>query len=196
MKELFFLYLSEILFFINYNYFLAIFFYFIFLFIYSSLSLPGLLIFFVISGYLFGVYFGFLISIISITLGSFVFYIVSKLFFKNYLYKYFRKYTKNINKFISVSTIEYLIIFRMIPGPPLMVQNFILSSLNISKKIFIFSSLIGFIPYVFISNYFGNKINNIQKIKDITTSDIITWDLLIFILLIIILLILRIRFKK
>ena len=109
------------------NYFVSILFFFFFLFCYSAISLPGLIIFISISGYLFGMYYGFVISILSITFGSLVFFFLSKTFFKYFFIQYYEKYAQNINKYISNSSIEYLIIFRLVPGLPLMVQNIILS---------------------------------------------------------------------
>ena len=135
--------------------------------------MPGLIFFVALSGYLFGIYYSFVISLIAISLGSLIFFIVSKLLFKNFFLKKYKKYTKNINKFISKSTIEYLIIFRMIGFFPLILQNIILSLLNISIPKFIIASLLGFTPIIFISVYVGNKIKNIQLIKELSSSDIL-----------------------
>ena len=102
----------------------------------------------------------------------------------------------NIDNYISKSTLEYLIIFRMIPGLPLLLQNIILSLLNISIYKFIIISLIGFSPIIFATVFIGNKIKDIQLIKELTTSDLLTWDFLFFIFLIVFMLFLRIKFKK
>ena len=141
-------------------------------------------------------YYGFVISILSITFGSLVFFILSKTFFKYNFIQYYEKYSQNINKYISNSSIEYLIIFRLIPGPPLMLQNIILSLLDIPICQFLLSSFLGFMPVVFISVFIGNKIMDVQLIKEITSKDIFTWDFILFISLLLLLLILRIKSKK
>ena len=161
------------------------------------LSLPGLIIFICISGYLFNIYFGYFISTISITFGSLIFFLLSKFFFNNHFVNLFHKYTSNINRYISKSKTEYLIVFRMIPGPPLMVQNVILSLLDISILKFIISTFLGFSPLILFCVYIGTNINYIQSIKEISTKDIIFSRDFIFILLIIILIIFfRIKIKQ
>ncbi len=194
--DFFLSFLQTILLYSQDNYFVSILFFFFFLFCYSAISLPGLIILISISGYLFGMYYGFVISILSITFGSLVFFFLSKTFFKYFFIKYYEKYAQNINKYISNSSIEYLIIFRLIPGPPLMLQNIILSLLDIPIYKFLLSSFFGFIPIVFISVFIGNKIMDVQLIKEITSKDIFTWDFILFISLLLLLLILRIKFKK
>ena len=189
-------FLETILLYSQDNYFVSILFFFFFLFCYSAISLPGLIIFISISGYLFGMYYGFVISILSITFGSLVFFFLSKTFFKYFFIQYYEKYAQNINKYISNSSIEYLIIFRLMPGPPLMLQNIILSLLDIPIYKFLLSSFLGFIPVVFISVFIGNKIMDVQLIKEITSKDIFTWDFVLFVSLLLLLLILRIKSKK
>ena len=194
--EFFFSLLQDILLYSQVNYFISILFFFLFLLCYSVFSLPGLLIFTSMSGYLFGIYYGFIISILSLTFGSLVFFILSKILFKYFFIKYYEKYAQNINKYISNSTVEYLIIFRLVPGPPLMVQNMILSLLDISIFKFLLSTFIGSTPIILTSVIIGNKIKNIQLIKEISSQDFFTWDILLIISALILFLILKIKFKK
>tara|TARA_B110000438_G_scaffold285204_1_gene315027 strand:+ start:464 stop:1060 length:597 start_codon:yes stop_codon:yes gene_type:complete len=178
------------------NYYLSIFLFFIFLTVYNALSVPGSIIFMASTGYFLGIYIGFLISLLSIVLGSLIFFLVSKFFLKKIFPKIYFKYSNKITKYISNSSFEYLIIFRMIPGPPLMLQNFCLSVLNINIYKFILSSIIGFSPIVFITTYFGNKLNSVEKLKEIKISQILSLDFLIFLALLFILLLLRIIYKN
>ena len=59
----------------NYNFSILIF--FVFLLFYNTFSIPGNLIFVVSTGYFFGIYIGYIISILSIVLGSLIFFTVS-----------------------------------------------------------------------------------------------------------------------
>ena len=77
-----------------------------------------------------------------------------------------------------------------------MLQNIILSLLDIPICKFLLSSFLGFMPVVFISVFIGNKIMDVQLIKEITSKDIFTWDFILFISLLLLLLILRIKSKK
>lgn len=191
-----FSYFNNFLLFTEQFYLRSYFIYFIFLFLYAAFSLPGFLIFAALSGYLYGAYYGYLISIISITLGSLVFFLISKKFFKYFFHKYYEKYSNNINKYIQQSSSEYLIIFRMIPGPPLGLQNFLLSLLNINISKFILITSIGFTPYIFASSFIGNKINNINLIKKLKFNDILSWDIILLIVILLIILSVRIKYKN
>ena len=178
----------------NYNFSILIF--FVFLLVYNTFSIPGNLIFVVSAGYFFGIYIGYIISILSIVLGSLIFFTVSKLFLKKLFTNIYDKYSTKINKYISNSSIEYLILFRMMPGPPLMIQNLCLSILNINPIKFILTSFIGFSPIIFVAVYFGSKIKSFESIKNITMNSILSRDFLIFVGLVIFFLSLRIIFKK
>ena len=108
------------------NYLLALISYFIFCLLFFFLSLPGGIIVTLSSGFFFGFYIGFLINIISITIGSLFFIILSKYFFVNYFNNYLLKYTDKLNKIIKKSSYEYLILIRLIFGIPLFVQNLLI----------------------------------------------------------------------
>ena len=181
---------------INTNFNFSIFIFFIFLLVYNMFSIPGNLIFVASAGYFFGIYIGYIISILSIVFGSFIFFTASKLLLKKIFINFYNKYSLKINWYISNSSIEYLIMFRMIPGPPLMIQNVCLSILKIHSFKFILTSFIGFSPIIFIAVYYGSKIKSYESIKNISMNSIISRDFLIFIALVIFFLSLRIVFKK
>ena len=84
----------------------------------------------------------------------------------------------------------------MIPGPPLILQNFCLSILNIKKTKFIFTSLIGFSPLVFTAVMIGNQINNIEKLKKISLRNIFSLDFMIIIIFLTLILVIHIIYKR
>ena len=181
---------------INANFNFSIIIFFVFLLVYNTFSIPGNLILVVSAGYFFGIYIGYIISILSIVLGSLIFFTFSKLFLKKLFTNIYDKYSTKINKYISNSSIEYLILFRMMPGPPLMMQNVFLSILKINSIKFILTSFIGFSPIIFVAVYFGSKIKSFESIKNITMNSILSRDFLIFVGFMIFFLCLRIIFKK
>ena len=74
--DLFFFILDFIKLKIQFNYFLSLFLFTLFLLIYNSISLPGNLIFMLSSGYFFGLYTGFIISILTLVFGSLIFFLL------------------------------------------------------------------------------------------------------------------------
>jgi len=104
--------------------------------------------------------------------------------------------SKKLSNFIKNSNYEYLIIFRILHGNPLFVQNLCISFLNISRWKLIISSFIGFTPTIIIVTYFGSKSRQIYDIKNINYADIFSIDFIFFIIVFILILILRIIYKN
>ena len=177
------------------NYLLALITYFIFCLLFFFLSLPGGIIVTLSSGFFFGFYIGFLINIISITIGSLFFIILSKYFLVNYFNNYLLKYTDKLNKIIKKSSYEYLILIRLIFGIPLFVQNLFISTLEISKFKFIVSSLIGFSPYFLIFSFVGDKISNLLEIKSLSIKNIFSIEIIVILIILVLILIFRIFYK-
>ncbi len=195
--------IDYILFFLNYiqtlidnNYFSALIIYFSFCLFFFFLSLPGGLIVTLSSGFFFGFYIGFLINIISIVFGSFVFTIISKYFLHNFFNIYLLKYIDKLNNLIKESSYEYLILIRIIFGVPLIIQNLFISTLEISKFKIILSSFIGFTPYALIFSFAGDKISSLIDLKNFTLNKIFSIELLIIILIFIGLIFIRIYLNK
>ena len=86
---------------IELNFIYALFLYFILTTIFFTLSLPGGLVVMISSGFLFGFYYGFIINIVSIVIGSYIFFIFIKYFFTNYFNKYLVNYNNKINGIIK-----------------------------------------------------------------------------------------------
>ena len=181
---------------IEHNYYFSLIILLSLMILYNSFSLPGNPIFMTSAGFLYGIGIGFFVSIIGIVLGSLIFYLFVSFLLKKIFPSFYNKYSSKAHSYLSDSTFEYLIIFRMIPGFPLIVQNLVLTILKIDKLKFIISSIIGFSPLVFAFVYFGKQLNNISKLKSFTFSDIFSLEILILIFLLILLISIRIVYVK
>lgn len=113
-------------------------------------------------GFIYGTWYGALISIIGISIGSIFAYSVSHHYGKPLLTKIIHK--KNISFFDKVSNygkIDYVVLLLyLIPGIPKDALAYICGVSKINLKKFIFLSTLGRIPGVIVSTYFGANINN------------------------------------
>jgi len=182
--------------FINNNYYYSFLLYFIISICFFTLSLPGGIIILISSGFFFGFLEGFIINILSISFGSLIFIIFSKTILNKLFQKYYNKFSDKLTDFVKNSSYEYLILLRLVIGPPLIFQNICISLLNISKTKILFSSVIGFTPTMLLFSYFGSYVSNLIELKTFTFSSIFSPEILIIIGLFIFLIILRIYFKK
>ena len=181
---------------IEHNYYFSLILYFLFLIFFFSLSLPGVTIVVLASGFFFGFIAGFIINIFSITVGSLIFIFISKTILKKLFNKYYKKYSSKLTNIIKDSSYEYLILFRLIIGPPLLIQNLCLSLLKISKFKFFLSTFIGFTPIMLFFSYIGSYFGNFIELKSISLSDILSKEFILILFIIIFFIILRIKFKK
>jgi len=182
--------------FINNNYYFSFLLYFIISICFFTLSLPGGIIILISSGFFFGFLEGFIINILSISFGSLIFIIFSKTILSKLFEKYYNKFSDKLTDFIKNSSYEYLILLRLIIGPPLIFQNICISLLNISKTKILISSVIGFTPIMLLFSYFGSYASNLMELKAFTFSSIFSPEILIIIGLFIFFIVLRIYFKK
>jgi uncharacterized membrane protein YdjX (TVP38/TMEM64 family) len=182
--------------FINNNYYSSFLLYFIISICFFTLSLPGGIIILISSGFFFGFLEGFIINILSISLGSLIFIIFSKTILSKLFEKYYNKFSDKLTDFVKNSSYEYLILLRLVIGPPLIFQNICISLLSISKTKILISSLIGFTPTMLLFSYLGSYASNLIELKAFTFSTIFSPEILITIGLFIFLIVLRIYFKK
>lgn len=196
MSEIIFEIIINLNTFINTHYFISFIIYFLFSIFFFTFSLPGGLIILLGSGFFFGFLSGFIINITSISLGSLIFITLSNTVLKKLFNQSYIKYSKKISGFISSSSYEYLILIRLIIGPPLIFQNLCISLLNISKIKILISSIIGFTPLMFIFSYSGNHISNIVELREFTLSKLISFEILLVLIFLITLTLLKIFFKR
>ena len=182
--------------FVSNNYFFSFLLYFIISICFFTLSLPGGMIISISSGFFFGFLEGFIINIISISFGSLIFIILSKTLLNKLFEKNYKKFSDQLSNFIKNSSYEYLILLRLVIGPPLIFQNICISLLNITKTKIFFSSVVGFTPYMLLFSYIGSYVSNLIELKSFTFSDIFSPEFLFIIGLLIFLVFLRIYFKK
>lgn len=178
------------------NYFFSFCVYFFISICFFTLSLPGGILLLLSSGFFFGFFQGFLINIFSISLGSFLFIYLSKSIFRKIFNKYYYKYSSQITNYIKSSSFEYLILMRLIIGPPLALQNICIAMLNISKFKVFFSTIIGFTPLMLLFSYLGNYTSSLIELKSITLIQIFSFEIFLLFGIIIIFIMFRIYFKK
>ncbi len=195
MLENFFLYINFINQNLENNYLIFFLIYFFSLIVFFSFSLPGGPILLIASGFFFGLYAGFFINIFSILIGSYFFVFFAKRFFKFFFDKLYLRFSNKLNKLIKRSSYEYLIIFRLLQGNPLFIQNLCLSFLDISKAKFIITSFIGFCPAIIIFTYFGSKIQQIYELRNVTFNDILSREVILILIILMLFLIFRIIYN-
>ena len=114
----------------------------------------------VAGGYIFGGFLGGIISLVGITLGSLMVYVISNNYGKPLVDKLMlKKEVKFFKKILEVGSKKIVtFMFFLIPGIPKDALTYVCGVSDISFRDFFIYSTIGRIPGIFISSYFGEKI--------------------------------------
>ena len=152
---------SDINIFISTNTILNIIYFFIFAVIWVSLLGFGTPIL-IMSGILFGQWLGTLISVISISVGALILYIIGSFFFRDLVKKILEKKFERYIELFRKNELYYFFIYRFVGGlgVPFCLQNLIPILFGMKKLNYFISSFFGFIPSFFITNTIGAGLNS------------------------------------
>ena len=155
---------SQINYSIGNNFYLNLFLFFIFAMIWVILLGFGSPIL-IMSGIFFGKWIGTLISLLSISIGALILYIIAKYFFRDFI-KHLLK--EKFNKYIFLfkkNEFYYFFAFRFVGGLgiPFGLQNILPVIFNISKTNYFIASILGFVPNFYIWNTIGSGINSVVE---------------------------------
>jgi uncharacterized membrane protein YdjX (TVP38/TMEM64 family) len=187
--------------FISANFLINIIYFFIFTVAWVALLGFGspILIF---SGILFGKWIGTIISIISISIGALILYIIANFFFRDMVKKILEQKFKKYIQLFQKNEFYYFFLYRFIGGlgAPFFLQNILPVLFDMKKKNYFFSSLFGFVPSFFVFNTIGAGLNNyIEKSENFSFLGLmllpeIYFPILMFIVLIIASLLIKKKF--
>ena len=187
--------------FISANFLINIIYFFIFAVAWVALLGFGspILIF---SGILFGKWIGTIISIISISIGALILYIIANFFFRDTVKKILEQKFKKYIQLFQKNEFYYFFLYRFIGGlgVPFFLQNIFPVLFNMKKKNYFFSSLFGFVPSFFVFNTIGAGLNNyIEKSENFSFLELVLlpeiyFPILMFIVLIIVSLLIKKKF--
>ena len=116
------------------------------------------------AGFLFGVYFGTAISVLTLSLGASFSYIIANFFFKDLIKEKFANRFKFLEEKIKSNEFLVILILRNISGIPFQIANLLPVLFNFKLKIYFFATLLGSVPIAFILVSLGaglqSQINN------------------------------------
>lgn len=108
----------------------------------------------------------YLITIFSITVGSTILYLFSKLYFYDLVKNYFeKKYIKYLDK-ISKNKLFYYFLLRLIPGIPFPIKNVLPVIINLKTKIFVLATILGETPALVVNILIFNQVSSQLKNSD------------------------------
>ena len=99
-----------------------------------------------LSGFIFGKWFGFIYAVISLSIGATLLYIFANYFLKDLVKEKFSKKFINLNEKFKKNEFLFFLIYRFVGGIPFFISNILPTIFNIKLKNFFFGSIIGMSP--------------------------------------------------
>lgn len=182
------------------NYILILVIFFIVNFTTTAVNMPGGSLKCIIAGYYFGLFYGLMVSLLPITLGSYFVYYFNTTLVSQIQVTKFKKIINYLNEKYKAHSFLVLVFVRLILFIPLSIQNLFLSSLKINKQLFLITTLIGLFPTIFVYNLIGSLVDSMIEFESIKINILIESNILpVFFILIILVFFFSIilsKFKK
>lgn len=114
-----------------------------------------------LGGFIFGKWIGTLIVAIALSIGATFLYLFSKYFLKDIIEKKFYEKFKNLNEKFKKNEFIFFLIYRFIGGIPFFISNIIPTLFDVKVKNFLFGSILGMTPQLFVYVALGSGLENI-----------------------------------
>ena len=112
------------------------------------------------SGFLFGVYPGTVVAVLTLSLAATLTYLFANFFFKDLIKEKFSNRFRFIEEKIKANEFSVIFFLRLIGGTPIQIQNLLPVLFDVKLKNYFFGSFLGFIPQVFIACFLGSGLSN------------------------------------
>ena len=125
-----------------------------------------------LSGFIFGKWFGSIYAVLSLSIGATLLYIFANYFLKELVEEKFSKKFSNLNEKFKKNEFTFFLIYRFVGGIPFFISNILPTIFNVKLKNFFFGSIIGMLPQVFVGVSLGAGLNEIIQ-KNIEAPSLI-----------------------
>ncbi len=144
-----------------------------------ALALPVVAPLTVVGGFLFGVVFGTIYASLSSTAGSVIYYLIVRFLLANTVKGTYQERLNQFNKQINQYGYTYLLTMQWLTIFPFFVINTLAALAQVPFVTFLWTTIVGGLPFIIIFALAGKELGSIKKISDILSLEVI----ILFILL-------------
>ncbi|MCM8771395.1 MAG: TVP38/TMEM64 family protein [Candidatus Omnitrophica bacterium] len=151
-------------------------------YIFDTLALfPPMVGFAITAGLVFGPVWGFFYLMIAAMIGTTLAFCISRYFGRGLVERLLPKRFKNIDDIIEKRGFQTVLFFRIVPIIPYEILNYVSGLSKVHFKDYFFATLIGLIPGILISVFFGDTLGGVRRLKDIVSYRFIAASILLII---------------
>ena len=125
-----------------------------------------------LSGFIFGKWFGTIYAVLALTIGATLLYIFANYFLKDLIKEKFSSRFSNLNDQFKKNEFLFFLIYRFVGGIPFFISNILPTIFNVKLKNFFFGSIIGMSPQIFVGVSLGSGLSEIIQ-KNIEVPSLI-----------------------
>lgn len=137
----------------------------------SALPLPSL--FTLMGGFLFGTFLGTIYSATGATIGAIIFFLLIRHSLGASIQNRYKDQLKKFNAKVKQYGTTYVIAIRFIAFIPFFIQNVLIGLTNISLFKYTWTTIVGIVPGSFVYAYAGQKLAEIESIKDVFSGRVL-----------------------
>ena len=128
------------------------------------------------AGFVFGKWFGLLFTVIGLSIGATLLYIVANFFLKEIIRDRFLNKFQKLDEKFRKSEFLYLLIYRFVGGIPFQLQNILPCIFSVKLHNYFLSTFFGIVPSIFVVVSIGSGFEEVvnQNIETPTLIDLIT----------------------
>jgi len=113
------------------------------------------------AGFVFGKWIGSVYAVIALTIGATLLYLIVSYFFKDLVEEKFLKRFSKLSEKFKKNEFYFFLIYRFVGGIPFFISNIIPIIFNVKIKNFVFGSLLGMYPQIFVWSALGSGLNKV-----------------------------------
>lgn len=136
-------------------------------------GLPAAAPFTILGGFLFGVFVGFLYALIGATLGSVVYFLLIRYALTNMVRASYVAQLNRFNERVKKYGYSYLLTLHWLSVVPYFVINTLAALADVPLLTFVWTTLFGSSPLLFVYAFAGRELNVISSVRDILRPDVI-----------------------
>jgi len=136
-------------------------------------SMPAAFLFAIAGGFLFGTFWGAVLSIFASTVGAVVAFWSIRYLIGDFVQRRYRHYLINFNDAVTDYGAQFLIFIHFVAIVPLFLLNILAGLTTISTWTFIWTTFLGLIPGVFVFSFAGSQLHQLNTAHDIFSLKII-----------------------
>ena len=137
--------------------------------IFAALSLPGVIIFTLAAGALFGFLQGTILVSFASTIGAFLAFLVARFFLHDTVQEKFSNRLVTINRKVKSEGAFYLLFLRLVPVFPFFLVNIVIALTPIRPFTYYWVSQLGMFPATMVYVNAGTQLAKVSELKDITS---------------------------